>query len=153
MCHCGGYVRQRPYVPCGISISGEGCVAKSYILQRAFLPFCKRLTPEMLGEINEMILRDAKERQAKENKDDDDSDDALGEGGNSGTLIVDATCTPSHSLMNVCWVLGCYKENRNPHDQTEQVHNCAIKTSSMGHVSLPSVFIWFYNTTPVVTKQ
>ena len=35
--------------------------------------FCKRLTPEVLGEINEMIVRDAKERQVKEaeSKDDD----------------------------------------------------------------------------------
>ena len=58
--------------------------------------FRKRLTPEVLGEINEMILRDAKERQAKESKDDDNSDDAPGKGGNSGTMIVDATCAPSH---------------------------------------------------------
>ena len=28
--------------------------------------FRKRLTPEVLGEINEMIVRDAKERQVKE---------------------------------------------------------------------------------------
>lgn len=53
--------------------------------------FRKRLTPEVLGEINEMILQDAKERQAKENKDDDSDDD-----GNSGTMIVDATCAPSN---------------------------------------------------------
>ena len=60
--------------------------------------FRKRLTPGGLGEINEMIVRDAKERQAKESevKDDDDSDDAPGSGGNSGTMIVDATCAPSH---------------------------------------------------------
>ena len=60
--------------------------------------FRKRLTPEVLGEINEMIVRDAKERQAKESevKDNDDSDDAPGSGGNSGTMIVDATCAPSH---------------------------------------------------------
>lgn len=52
--------------------------------------FRKRLTPEILGEINEMIIRDAKERQDKE--EDDDS----GSGGNSGTLIADATCAPSN---------------------------------------------------------
>lgn len=64
--------------------------------------FRKRLTPEVLGEINEMILRDAKERQAKEDetKDDgDDSDDTLRIGGNSDTMIVDATCAPS----NICY--------------------------------------------------
>ena len=54
--------------------------------------FRKRLTPEVLGEINEMIIRDAK---AKENKKDDDNDDPDGSG-NSGTLIVDATCAPSN---------------------------------------------------------
>lgn len=60
--------------------------------------FRKRLTPEILGEINEMIVRDARERQANEakSKDEDDSDDHPGTGGNSGTMIVDATCAPSN---------------------------------------------------------
>ena len=60
--------------------------------------FRKRLTPEVLGEINEIIIQDAKERQAKgtESKDDDDSDDTPGTGGNRGTMIVDATCAPSN---------------------------------------------------------
>lgn len=52
--------------------------------------FRKRLTPEVLGEINEMIVRDAKERQVKEAEskdDDDDSDGQPGTGGNSGTKI------------------------------------------------------------------
>jgi hypothetical protein len=45
-----------------------------------------------------MILRDAKARQSKEveDKDDDNSDDGSGTGGNSGTMIVDATCAPSN---------------------------------------------------------
>lgn len=60
--------------------------------------FRKRLTPEVLGEINEMILQDAKARQAKEaeSKDDNDSEDPPVTGGNSGTMIVDATCAPSN---------------------------------------------------------
>ena len=77
--------------------------------------FRKRLTPEILGEINEMIVRDAKERQAKatesNHRDDNDpdsdagnnsdsgsdrSDSDSGIGSNSGTMIVDATCAPSH---------------------------------------------------------
>ena len=61
--------------------------------------FRKRLTPEVLGEINEMIVQDAKERQVREAEskdDDDDSDGQLGTGGNSGTMIVDATCAPSN---------------------------------------------------------
>ena len=61
--------------------------------------FRKRLTPEVLGEINEMILRDAKERQEKEtekSKNDDDDSAPPSDGGNSGTLIVDATYAPSN---------------------------------------------------------
>ena len=60
--------------------------------------FRKRLTPEVLGEINEMILQDAKVRQAieAESKDDNDSEDPPVTGGNSGTMIVDATCAPSN---------------------------------------------------------
>ena len=61
--------------------------------------FRKRLTPEVLGEINEIIVRDTKDRQAKETKskdDDEDSDNHPGAGGNSGTMIVDATCAPSN---------------------------------------------------------
>ena len=65
--------------------------------------FRKRLTAEILGEINEMIIRDAKRRQeeASEQKKDDDEDkhddgsNPPADGGNSGTLIVDATCAPS----------------------------------------------------------
>lgn len=60
--------------------------------------FRKRLTPEVLGEINEMIVRDAKARQEKDDKsiDNDDSDDHPGSSGNRGTMIVDATCAPSN---------------------------------------------------------
>lgn len=66
--------------------------------------FRKRLTPEILGEINEMIIRDAKKRQeeATEQKKDDDEDrhddgsNPPADGSNSGTLIVDATCAPSN---------------------------------------------------------
>jgi hypothetical protein len=55
--------------------------------------FRKRLTPEILGEINEMIITKAQpvkqEEPLDDNHDDDDSD-------NSGTMIVDATCAPSN---------------------------------------------------------
>ncbi|MEA4955124.1 MAG: IS5 family transposase [Pseudoflavonifractor sp.] len=52
--------------------------------------FRKRLTPEILGEINEMILSTA---QKEEHRHDDDDHEG---GGNSGTMIVDATCAPSN---------------------------------------------------------
>lgn len=50
--------------------------------------FRKRLTPAILGEINEMILE--KQVSSKPKDEDNDSDDS-----NSGTMIVDATCAPS----------------------------------------------------------
>ena len=53
--------------------------------------FRKHLTPEVLGEINEMILNTVRQPD----KQDDDEDDP-GRGGNSGTMIVDATCAPSN---------------------------------------------------------
>ena len=60
--------------------------------------FRKRLTPEIIGKINEMIIsaeqakaEQAKAEQAKaEEANDPDDDDK-----NSGTMIVDATCAPS----------------------------------------------------------
>ncbi|MGB4023578.1 MAG: IS5 family transposase [Acutalibacteraceae bacterium] len=52
--------------------------------------FRKRLTPEILGEINELII--AKAEGKDESADDDDSDES--EPPNSGSLIVDATCAP-----------------------------------------------------------
>lgn len=68
--------------------------------------FRKRLTLEVLGEINEMIVRDAKERQVKEAEskdDDDDSDGQPGTGGNSGMMIVDATCAVQYPLSSGCF--------------------------------------------------
>lgn len=51
--------------------------------------FRKRLTPEILAEINEMVIREAK-------GEGEDNDDNPGDFGNSGTMIVDATCAPSN---------------------------------------------------------
>jgi len=55
--------------------------------------FRRRLTPEVLGEINEMIISKAQSPEAKKTKQDDDSDN---NSGNSGTMIIDATCAPSN---------------------------------------------------------
>lgn len=49
----------------------------------------KRLTPEILGEINEMIISKA------DNEKDSDHDDKTEPPSNSGTMIVDATFAPS----------------------------------------------------------
>lgn len=50
--------------------------------------FRKRLTPEILGEINEMIIQKA------ETEERSDEDDNTTPPSNSGTMIVDATCAP-----------------------------------------------------------
>lgn len=54
--------------------------------------FRKRLTPSIVGEINEMIIENAKAGQS--HKDDDDSNGPGSSAMNEGTLIVDATCAP-----------------------------------------------------------
>ena len=51
--------------------------------------FRKRLTPEILGEINEMIIQKA------ETEERSDEGDNTTPPSNSGTMIVDATCAPS----------------------------------------------------------
>jgi len=53
--------------------------------------FRKRLTPEILGEINELIIRKALEKPETDN----DNDNKPSPPHNKGTLIVDATCAPS----------------------------------------------------------
>ena len=57
--------------------------------------FRKRLTTEVLGEINEIILSTVE----FEKHDDDD----YGDSGNDGAMIVDAACAPS----NIRYLAGC----------------------------------------------
>ena len=54
--------------------------------------FRKRLTPEIIGEINELIIS---AEQAKNINDDSKSDNSDDDDKNSGTMIVDATCAPA----------------------------------------------------------
>ena len=56
--------------------------------------FRKRLTPEILGEINEMIISKATFKE--EAPPDDDDADSDGGSPNQGTLIVDSTCAPQN---------------------------------------------------------
>lgn len=80
------------------------CGISEYSEEKPFDPslmvyFRKRLTPEILGEINEMILAKVQNTVFTEadskatNHDDDDTPPEPPK--NSGTLIVDATCAPS----------------------------------------------------------
>ena len=55
--------------------------------------FRKRLTPAILGEINEMII--AKAQQESKKNDKNDKGNRPEPPSNSGTMIVDATCAPS----------------------------------------------------------
>jgi hypothetical protein len=58
--------------------------------------FRKRLTPEVLGEINEMIISKA-QKGKKENPEDNGGNDGNDDDpGNGGTMIIDATCAPSN---------------------------------------------------------
>ena len=58
--------------------------------------FRKRLTSEILGEINEMVILKATQEATKPSKPvGEDSDDDNPEPPNNGTMIVDATCAPS----------------------------------------------------------
>lgn len=68
--------------------------------------FRKRLTSEILSEINEMVISEAEKKNEKDdhndsnndndNNNDRNNDNNSGNGGNSGTMIVDATCAPSN---------------------------------------------------------
>ena len=91
-------IQENPYLQyfCGYSCYDD---EKTPFDPSLMVYFRKRLTPEILGEINEMIVRDAEARREKvadAQDDDDDSDGHPENGGNSGTLIVDATCAPSN---------------------------------------------------------
>lgn len=55
--------------------------------------FRKRLTPEILGEINEMIIKKATEKSNLIDKKEDKEKEEPPS--NKGTMIVDATCAPS----------------------------------------------------------
>ena len=58
--------------------------------------FRKRLTPEILREINELIIKNLKEKLEENHPDGKDHSDKPQPPQNSGTMIVDATCAPSN---------------------------------------------------------
>lgn len=78
-------IQENPYLQyfCGYSGFDD---SKPPFDASSMVHFRKRITPEILAEINEMIIQ-----EARQNKDNDNNDD-----GNGGTMIVDATCAPSH---------------------------------------------------------
>jgi len=64
-----------------------------------YVHFRKRFSLEQLGQINEAIVKAEKSegQQGEESSapDDDDSDENPSSGGNSGKLLIDATCAPA----------------------------------------------------------
>ena len=74
-------IQENPYLQyfCGYSCFDD---SKPPFDASLMVHFRKRITPEVLAEINEMIIQ-----ESQDDKDDDDN--------NSGTMIVDATCAPS----------------------------------------------------------
>ena len=74
-------IQENPYLQyfCGYSCFDD---SKPPVDASLMVHFRKRITPEVLAEINEMIIQ-----ESQDDKDDDDN--------NSGTMIVDATCAPS----------------------------------------------------------
>lgn len=77
-------IQENPYLQyfCGYSGFDD---SKPPFDSSSMVHFRKRITSEILGEINEMIIQEA---QPKDDKDNDND-------GNGGTMIVDATCAPS----------------------------------------------------------
>jgi hypothetical protein len=83
-------IQENPYLQffCGMS----GYEDKPPFDSSLMVHFRKRLTPEVLSKINEMVIAKSKE-QSSNKKDDENKNDPPK---NSGTMIVDATCAPSN---------------------------------------------------------
>lgn len=73
-----GYQQEAPYAP---SLLAE---------------FRKRLTDDILGEINEMIVRHNHPDEPPTNNGEGTDPDGKEDGGNKGTLILDASCAPQN---------------------------------------------------------
>ena len=75
-----GYQQEPPFVP------------------SLLVEFRKRLTPDILGEINEMIIEfnhpDDKPPKGGADSSDETASDKVASTGNKGTLMLDATCAP-----------------------------------------------------------
>lgn len=84
-------IQENPYLQyfCGYKAYGD---SKPPFDLSMMVYFRKRLTPEIIGEINELIIA---AEQAKEEKSAEKTDDSGDDDKNSVTMIVDATCAPS----------------------------------------------------------
>lgn len=81
-------IRENPYMQYFIGMPGYE--DKDPFDSSSLTNFRKRLTPEILSEINEILLSEY-EVSLEDDKDDDDDEPR-----NKGTLMLDATCAPSN---------------------------------------------------------
>ena len=84
-------IQENPYLQwfCGITEYTDKLPFDSSLMAY----FRKRMTPEILGEINELIIAKTEQRTKKPTKNDHDNNNTGGPD-NHGTLIVDSTCAP-----------------------------------------------------------
>jgi len=86
---------ENPYYQYFIGLSGYQ--EKAPFAPSLLVEFRKRLTEEILGEINEMIISHNHPNDGSSSGEGGTfSDDGNGTQGNSGTLLIDATCAPQH---------------------------------------------------------
>ena len=85
-------IRENPYYQYFIGLSGYQ--DKIPFVPSLLVEFRKRLTDEVLTEINEMIAEYNSPQDPPTGGDNDDPDGSDSAAGNRGTLILDATCAP-----------------------------------------------------------
>ena len=85
-------IRENPYYQYFIGLSGYQ--DKIPFVPSLLVEFRKRLTDEVLTEINEMIAEYNSPQDPPAGGDNDDPDGSDSAAGNRGTLILDATCAP-----------------------------------------------------------
>ena len=97
-------IQETPYLQyfCGLPAYEDKLPFDSSLM----VHFRKRLTPEILGEINELIIANMKNDKPKPPESDDDEGNSAGDNDeksdkkkvqrNKGTLIIDATCAPQN---------------------------------------------------------
>ena len=106
-------LRENPYYQYFIGMPGYE--DKYPFVPSLLVEFRKRLSEEILSEVNEIIISSAmSEKDDSDNDDDNNSDngssnDKENETANSGTLMLDATCAPQNieypqdvNLLNEC---------------------------------------------------
>jgi len=87
-------ITENPYYQFFIGLHGyqqEAPYAPSLLVE-----FRKRLTDDILGEINEMIVRHNHPDEPPTNNGEGTDPDGKEDGGNKGTLILDASCAPQN---------------------------------------------------------